>query len=52
MIWTEAGIPLDSKGNPDFSNRNLSEKVGIQSESNGIPTEKKSDKIGKFVDSN
>lgn len=52
MIWTEAGIPVDSKGNPDFSNRIPVENVGIQSESNGIPMEKKSEKIGKFVDSN
>lgn len=52
IIWKEAGIPMDSKGNPNFSNRNLSENVGIQSESNGIPMENKSESNGKFVDSN
>lgn len=52
MIWKEAGIPMDSKGNPNFSNRNLSENVGIQSESNGISLENKLESNGKFVDSN
>ena len=55
-IWKNAGIPMDSKGNPDFSNRIPMDSDGKLLENNIVSSGKSIGKsletVGNFVDSN